>query len=169
MPRKAKSAIQQMIDGNPNRKTSEELSARVENEKKLSFGAEKLKPPSWLNSGAKKAFKYIVQTYAETTFINNADLYVLSRYCDIYSEYLACNRRLKKNGRSEDGKTAPDLQFKLKLSSEMGKMEKELGLTPAARASLAIHMENPKNEVEKDEFDEDFDEEAKDQGIRVVK
>lgn len=169
MPRKAKSAIQQMIDGNPNRKTSDELSARVENEKKLSFGAEKLKPPAWLNSGAKKAFKYIVQTYAETTFINNADLYVLSRYCDIYSEYLACNRRLKKNGRSEDGKTAPDLQFKLKLSSEMGKMEKELGLTPAARASLAIHMENPKNEVEKDEFDEDFDEEAKDQGIRVVK
>lgn len=86
MPRKAKSAIQQLIDGNPNRKTSSEISQRVKNEEKLNFGSEKLKPPTWLNSGAKKAFKFIVDTYAETNFFNDADLYVLTRYCDLYSE-----------------------------------------------------------------------------------
>lgn len=167
MPRKAKSAIQQRIEGNPNRKTSNELKAREKNEKKLDFGKEELKPPSWLNTGAKKAFKFIVDTYAETSFLNDADLYVLARYCDLYSEYLATNKRLKKNGRSIDGKTSGDLRFKLNLSAEMGKMEKELGLTPAARASLAIHMTEPENDENKDEFDDDFDSEV--QRMKAVK
>lgn len=167
LPRKAKSAIQQMIDGNPNRKTSSEISQRVKNEKKLDFGAEKLKPPSWLNSGAKKAFEYIVQTYADTSFLNDADLYILARYCDLWSEYRACNTRLKKNGRSEGGKTSGDLRFKLNLSAEMDKMEKEMGLTPAARASLAIHAQTPDSGQETDEFDEDFDNEVS--RMKVVK
>lgn len=167
MPRKAKSAIQQMIEGNPNRKTSDELKVRAENEKKLDFDKENLKPPHWLNSGAKKAFNFIVKTYAETSFLNDADLYVLARYCDLYSEYLATNTRLKKNGRSVDGKTSGDLRFKLNLSAEMGKMEKELGLTPAARASLAIHMTEPENGENKDEFDDDFDQEV--QRMKAVK
>lgn len=167
MPRKAKSAIQQQIDGNPNRKTSKEISQRVKNEEKMDFGSEKLQSPAWLNSGAKKAFKFIVDTYAETNFLNDADLYVLTRYCDLYSEYLACNRRLKKNGRSEDGKVSGDLRFKLNLSAELGKLEKEMGLTPAARASLAIHMESSEDEPEKDEFDEDFDQEMNQ--LRTVK
>ena len=119
-----------------------------------------LKPPSWLNSGAKKAFNYIVQTYADTSFLNDADLYILARYCDLWSEYRACNTRLKKNGRSEGGKTSGDLRFKLNLSAEMDKMEKEMGLTPAARASLAIHAQTPDSESETDEFDEDFDNEV---------
>lgn len=167
VPRKAKSAIQQQIDGNPNRKTSTEISQRVKNEEKMNFGSEKLTPPSWLNAGAKKAFKFIVQTYADTAFLNNADLYMLTRYCDLYSEYLACNRRLKKNGRSENGKVSGDLRFKLNLSAELGKMEKEMGLTPAARASLAIHMQTPDEAPDKDEFDDDFDEEVN--KLRAVK
>ena len=49
----------------------------------------------------------------------------------------------------------------------MGKMEKELGLTPAARASLAIHMTEPENDKNKDEFDDDFDQEV--QRMKAVK
>lgn len=164
MPRKALSAVQQIMNGNPNNKPKKELNKRLKNEKKLNFGAENLKPPAWLNAGAKKAFRLIVKTYADTNFINNADLFVLSRYCDLLSEYKACNTRLKKNGRSENGKVSGDLRFKLNVSAELGKMEKELGLTPAARASLAIHAgDDGTEESNEDDFDKDFN------GLKAVK
>ena len=75
------------------------------------------------------------------------------------SEYKACNTRLKANGRFSEGKTSSDLRFKLNLSAELSKLEKELGLTPAARASLAIHMNDENdNEAGKDNSTDDFDE-----------
>lgn len=154
MPRKAQSAVLQIMEGNRNHRTSEQLHKRVKNEKKLNFGTENLKPPKGMSAGAKKAFSAIVKTYSETSFLNNLDLYVLTRYCDILSEYTACNNRLRKNKRFNDGKLNPDLNFKLKLSSELSRMEKELGLTPAARASLAIHMDEPDEEEAPDEFDD---------------
>lgn len=123
------------------------------NEKKLNFGTEKLTPPSWLSSGAKKVFIQIVDMYKDTSFLNNADLIILTQYCDWYSEYTACNNRLKKNGRSIAGKINPDLRMKLSISQELDRLGKELGLTPAARASLAIHLDDEKAETEEDEFE----------------
>lgn len=150
--------MQQIMAGNPNNKPKKELHKRLKNEKKLDFGTKNLQPPKWLNAGAKKAFKAIVQTYSDTTFLNDADEFILTRYCDLLSEYKACNNRLKKNGRSENGKVSGDLRFKLNVSAELGKLEKELGLTPAARASLAIHMDgdDEESQEDKDDFDDDF-------------
>lgn len=159
MPRKAKSAIQQMMDGNPNNRTSKELYKRAKNEKRLEFGNEKLVPPSWLSSGAKNVFKQIVDTYKDTSFLNDADLITLAQYADWYSEYKACNTRLKKNGRSVDGKPSGDLRLKLSISAELDRLAKELGLTPASRASLAIHLNSDSNSdtADHDEFDDEFD------------
>lgn len=162
MPRKALSATQQIMAGNPNNKTKKDLHKRLKNEKKLDFGSENLKPAFPLNATAKKAFNAIKKTYAKTSFLNDADAYVLTRYCDLLSEYKACINRLKANGRFSDGKVSSDLRFKLNLSAELGKLEKELGLTPAARASLAIHMNDEDDEKENksdatDDFDENFD------------
>lgn len=156
MPRKAQSAIIQLMEKNPNHRTSGELKKRAKNEQKLNFGSENLKPPKWLSAKAKKVFKLIVDLYKETTFLNDADFVTLCQYCDWYSEYLACNTRLKNQGRSIGGKPNPELRMKLQISSELDRLARELGLTPAARSSLAIHLadDDQGKEKEDDEFDD---------------
>lgn len=156
MPRKAKSALLQIVEGNPNNKPKKELAKRAKNEKKLNFGTKNLVPPKWLSAGAKKVFKQIVSLYSDTTFLNDADLVTLTQYCDWYSEYLACNRRLQKNGRSLDGKPSGDLRLKLQISAELDRLARELGLTPASRSSLAIRLSDDDSDQsdEDDEFDD---------------
>lgn len=154
--------MQQIMAGNPNNITKKTLHKRLKNEKKLNFGSENLKPAFKLNTTAKKAFDAIKKVYSDTSFLNDADAYVLTRYCDLLSEYKACNTRLKANGRFSEGKVSSDLRFKLNLSAELSKLEKELGLTPAARASLAIHMNDEDDDKAgkdnpTDDFDENFD------------
>lgn len=90
--------------------------------------------------------------FKDSDLFNEADVTTLARYADLWGEYVAANRRLKKNGKYHDGKLDPDLGFKLKLSAELDKLAKELGLTPAARASLAIS----KKDDESDKSDDDF-------------
>lgn len=165
MARRAQSATLQVLEGNPNNKTKKELKKRIKNEKKLDFGTDKLTPPNWLSKSAKVIFKEIVDLYSKTTFLNNADLVTLTQYCDWYGEYLACNTRLKKNGRSKNGKPNGDMRLKLQISAELDRLARELGLTPAARASLAIHINDELSEAqqkqwdkEDDEFDDDFKE-----------
>ena len=158
MPRQASSAIVQILHGNPNRRTKEQLQKRVKNEKKLQFSSDNLKPPSWLSTGAKKVFKTVVDLYKDTTFLNDADVVTLAQYCDWYSEYMACNRRLKKNGRVIGNKPNPDLRMKLQISAELDRLARELGLTPAARASLSIHASDAYDTAkEMKENDDDFE------------
>lgn len=54
MPRPAKSATLQLIQGNPNKKNTEELAARAEHEKKLKMRSDNIKPPTWLDKVGKK-------------------------------------------------------------------------------------------------------------------
>lgn len=53
MPRPAKSATLQLIQGNPNKKNTEELAARAEHEKKLKMRSDNIKPPTWLDKVGK--------------------------------------------------------------------------------------------------------------------
>lgn len=158
MPRKAISATLQLLEGNPNNKTKKELRKRIKNEKRLNFGIDKLKPPKWLSAKAKKVFKMIVDMYKDTSFLSNADYVTLCQYCDWYSEYMACNTRLKGHGRTQKGKPTGDMQLKLKISQELLRLGKELGLTPAARASLAIHLNDELSQAQQKQWDKEDDE-----------
>nr|WP_321315019.1 phage terminase small subunit P27 family [uncultured Ligilactobacillus sp.] len=149
MPRQAQSAYLQILNGNPNNRTKKELSKRTKNEKRMAFSNENMNPPTWLSGGAKKEFNRIVNLFDESKLLNEADITELAMYCDLLAEYKACNTRLKKNGRSQDGKPSQDLRMKLQLSQQIDKLAKNLGLTPAARASMAINLD------ENDEDDED--------------
>ena len=97
-------------------------------------------------------FKSIVKLFEETDLLNEADINEIARYCDLTQEYKSCNRRLKRDGRSRDGKPNPDLRMKLQISAELDKLAKNLGLNPAARASLAISM----TDEQKGDDDDDF-------------
>lgn len=150
MPRQAQSAYLQVLNGNPNNRTKKELAKRTKNEKRMEVSNENMNPPSWLSTGAKKEFNRIVDLFSDNKLLNEADITELAMYCDLLSEYRACNTRLKKNGRSVDGKPSPDVRMKLQLSQQIDKLAKNLGLTPSARASMAINLD----EIEEDDEDD---------------
>ena len=151
MPQVAKSALLHIVEGNPNNKTKKELYRREKNEKKLAVAAENIDPPAWLTPGAKNEFNRVVKLFKGTTLLNEADIQTLAIYSDLCMEYKACQARLKKNGRSIDGKPSPDIRLKLQISQQISKCAKDLGLNPAARASLAINMTDEKGDDD-DEF-----------------
>lgn len=152
MPQTAKNVLQLVANGNYNRKPKEELRRRAKNEQKLQVSAEHMDPPAYLDSGAKKQFRAIIKLFKGTDLLNEADVDEIARYCDLTKEYKSCNRRLKRDGRSINGKPNPDLRMKLQISSELDKLAKNLGLNPAARASLAINMTDDQKSDDDDEF-----------------
>lgn len=153
MPRTAQSAYMQMLEGNPNNKTKKELSKRVKNEQKLAVSAENMIAPTWLSTGAKKEFKRIVDLFKNAEILNEADIGELAIYCDALDDYKALGRLIKKNGRSANGDVSPFLKEKRQLLDKLDKLARSLGLTPAARASLAISL---KSEDSGGDEDEDF-------------
>lgn len=154
MPRSAQSAMLHILEGNPNNKTKKELSKRKNNEKKLAVSAENVDPPSWLSTGAKKEFNRIKVLFSNTQLLTEADIVTLSIYCDTLMDYKACNVQIKKHGRMVEGRVNPFLKEKQKLADLLNKYANQIGLTPAARASLAINL----NEDSGDDSDdgEDF-------------
>ncbi|OOM72507.1 hypothetical protein CLPUN_47000 [Clostridium puniceum] len=58
--------------------THEERKARQEQENKLKGKADKLKPPTYLNSHQKKIFKYIVSELESSGILGNLDIYILT-------------------------------------------------------------------------------------------
>lgn len=152
MPRHAQSAMLSILNGNPNNKTKKELNKRIKNEKKLSVSAKEVVPPSWLSTGAKNEFKRIVKLFSDTELLNEADIAELAMYSDLLMEYKSCNTRLKKHGREKDGKPSPDIRLKMQLSQQIDKIAKNLGLTPTARASMAIHADDEKGVDDDDDF-----------------
>jgi phage terminase, small subunit, putative, P27 family len=152
MPQTAKNVLQLVANGNYNHKPKDELERRAKNEQKLKVSAEHMDPPSYLDPGAKKQFRAIIKLFKDTDLMNEADIDEIARYCDLTKEYKSCNARLKRNGRFVEGKPNPDLRLKLQISAELDKLAKNLGLNPAARASLAINMTDNQNEEDDDEF-----------------
>lgn len=74
MPRPAKSATLQLIQGNPNKKNTDELAARAEHEKKIKMRSDNIKAPPWLNKVAKKEFKRVAALLSEVEIITEADI-----------------------------------------------------------------------------------------------
>lgn len=152
MPQTAKNVLQLIANGNYNHKPKDELNRRAKNEKKLAVSAKHMDPPNYLDSSAKKLFRSIVKLFKGTDLLNEADIGEIARYCDLTMEYKSCNRHLKHDGRSINGKPSPCIRTKLQISSELDKLAKNLGLNPAARASLAINMTDDQKDDDDDEF-----------------
>lgn len=159
MGRKAKPIHLHLLEGNKNRLTKNEIEYRVETEQRLKPKKDKVKPPSWLDPIAKKEFKRIAKELAELDLITNVDVNALAAYCDAYSEYIRCTEIIREEGlmveytnkAAETNKVPhPLLTKKKQLHEQMRSIAIEFGLTPSARARLAMPKkeEKPKSEAE---------------------
>jgi len=159
--RKAKPIELHLVQGNPNRLTKAEIEARKEAENSMRPKADKVKPPKWLGKKAKREFKRIVKELEEVGLLTNVDVDMLATYCDAYVEYQRCTEIIEEEGlmveytnkAAETNKVPhPLLTKKKQLFEQMKSIAAEFGLTPSARAKIAI----PKKEEKVDPFTAKF-------------
>lgn len=150
MPTPAKPARLQLLQGNPAKKNVEKLKRRAEQEEKMKMSAEHVDPPSWLDKTAQKEFRRLADLLLSVELINDADVGHLALYCDAYSQYLSYKRQIKQKGMWVDGKPNPFILRMKDAAAQMRSFATDLGLSPSARARLAINLEGDNDD------DDDF-------------
>lgn len=150
MTKPAKSAALQLLQGNPNKKNVTELKRRAENEEKMKMRADHVVPPSWLNKRGEREFVRVAKLLLEIELINNADVTHLALYCDAYSQYISYKNQVRKHGMWIDGKPNPFILRMKDAASQVRSFASDLGLSPSARAKLAISLEDDDSDDEDD-------------------
>lgn len=146
MPRKAESVKVMLLKQNNSktrRLTQKELERRKNNEEKLDIGADNIVAPRWVSPEVKEHFYKIRDMLASTELLRNSDVNLLVMYAVAWEDF---KRATVENLGSKE---------KRDTSSQVMKIGKELGLSPSARASLAIKLGGDEpDDDEKDEFDD---------------
>ena len=151
MPQPAKSAKLQLLNGNPNKKNTNELRRRAENEEKMKMANDNIVAPTWLDKAGKDTFNKVKTELIEIDVIANVDTYHLALYADAYSKYIAMNRKIMKDGLQDDnGNPHPLFVRQEKQATQMRTFGSDLGLSPSARAKLAIKL--AQEEDDEDDF-----------------
>jgi P27 family predicted phage terminase small subunit len=153
MGRKAKPAYLQALEGNKSKKSAAELLERHEKEQSLKGNADEVRPPSWMRNDAKNIFRELVKELETVDLISNVDVNSLARYSETMNEYT--NRIAEKEEQpfTIDGKANTFYSHLRKLESELRAMDTEFGLSPSARAKLAVPQKEKK---ELTEFEQKF-------------
>lgn len=141
MPQPAKSAKLQLLSGNPNKKNTKELKKRAEAEEKLQMRTDKIKAPNWLDNTAVKAFNFLSKELLHIELITNGDVYPLAMYCYWYSEHMKLQAQASLvQTENPDAIGNPLIKQLDTCSKNMRSFGSDLGLSPSARAKLAIKM-----------------------------
>ncbi len=123
--------------------TKEEYEARKEAEQNLKGGTDKIKPPTYLNTKAKKIFKYIVKELESSGILTNLDIYVLSGCAVAIDRIQEAEKLLNEDLLNKDA-----LKVKDSYAKEFFRYCNELSLSPQSRAKLANINVNAQQEKE---------------------
>lgn len=91
--------------------------------------------------------------------LTNVDVNALALYCDAYANYVECTKLIQEEGlmveytnkAAETNKVPHPLMTKQKaLFEQMKSLSNDFGLTPAARAKIAINKEPEKQKSEEE-------------------
>lgn len=125
--------------------TKEELAKRQEEELKLKGGTDKVfEVPRELKGTDRKYYKFLVTELANTDTLSNLDIPILIQTAKILTMIDSCDTEILQNGGSgifmdnnNQPKEHPASKQKLAYMTQYRAMCGQLGLSPAARASLA--------------------------------
>lgn len=111
--------------------TKEEIALRKESEAKLRGKSDKIKPPAYLNSNAKKIFNYIVKEMEESGILSNLDIYVLAICATSLDRIQEAERLLNEDMFNKNARIV-----KSDYTKEFFRCCNELSLSPQARAKI---------------------------------
>ncbi|MCH8854122.1 MAG: phage terminase small subunit P27 family [Planctomycetes bacterium] len=117
--------------------------------------AKSFRCPRWLTPEGKRVFKIVIKQLGVMGILTFADELLVGRYCDVYARWRRSRDYVTENGEGypvlRDGKVVsihkyPQTVVASQLLSELTKMEDRMGLSPGARANLAIDTKGLTNE-----------------------
>jgi P27 family predicted phage terminase small subunit len=126
---------------------------RQANQEKLNTGADKIVAPRWISAETREIFYKVRDLLVDTEIITNSDVDLLTLYASTWVDFQTVSKELADSDYFDvqTGKPIPAAKEKRDLSIQLLKLGKELGLSPSARASLAISLDEP--DEEEDEFE----------------
>lgn len=140
MARPAKSIKIQLIEGNTNNKTREEIARRAKAEQKFDVvSSEKMLPPTTLGGDSKKIFKRIVKILEPVGILNEADIDLIAMYADTLVIYTQVMDHIGLEGIVDPSTGQPSkfISERNKLAELLRKLGDKMGLSPQARAQIA--------------------------------
>lgn len=121
--------------------TKEEREIRQETEQKLRGASDKIRPPTYLNTGQKKIFRYIVNELKASEILSNLDIFVLSTAATSIFWMQEIDKMLNENPELLTDKNL--MSQRDKYAKEFFRVSSELSLSPAARAKIGnINLQN---------------------------
>lgn len=106
--------------------------------------------PTWLHPMAKTAYRVLARQLEELNVITKLDRLALARYCQIFARWRIAEADIDKNGSvyvtvDKAGNKFEHLRVFVKiaaqLADQLGRLEREFGLTPSARSRLTIEVD----------------------------
>lgn len=164
MPRDAKPIDLHLVEGNQSNLTKEEIEKRKKAEEKLTPDSDNIKRPKWLKHDkiAQREWRKLEPELKELGLLTNIDTGALAHCVKAYSMSVRLQKKIEEEGATIEhtntkGATNeienPKVKAAQKYYKRYEKMLKQFGLTPSARASLAINT-NVEEEGTGGEFDD---------------
>lgn len=138
-----------LLQGNPGKR---ELN---KNEPNPQVGEDIPKPPSWMETQAKKEWKRIVPELHRLELLTMVDHPSLVAYCQAYARFVECEKIIKKQGMTFETPNGyvqqrPEIAISNNAQKIMKEFAAQFGLTPSSRGRLNL----PDQKENKDEFEE---------------
>ncbi|ADU30990.1 phage terminase small subunit P27 family [Evansella cellulosilytica] len=158
--RKAKPISAIEAEGNKGRYTKEELERRRNAE--IKPPNDNVECPKWLKGEARKEWNRISEELFDLGLLTNIDVGALAICCDAYGKYVQASRKIKATEMLiEHSNTAkktnliinPLIQITAKYADIYKKYMTEFGLSPSARARLAVANKDGEDEDDDSDLD----------------
>lgn len=160
MGRNAKPIKLQLLEGKKPHMSNEEIDKRKEAEESLQFKDDKIVPPSWLNGKeVLKLFDSVVNEFEGLGLIKNVDVIALALLVDALYDYIRFTRIINREGymieqtnkaNATNKIPHPLLTKKTAAFTQINKLMSDFGLTPTARAKLAMNLMDNKDDDEEE-------------------
>lgn len=118
--------------------------------------------PKWLREDARAVFRELARKLAALRVVTDVDVNALARYATAFARWRECEDVLDREGQtmtllSREGfelgsVQRPEVGIAAKLAAELGRLEREFGLTPAARTALRVEVGAKQDQDGKDRF-----------------
>ena len=135
--------------------TRAEIEKRTNTETAIKPTTNKVTCPAWLDDGAKKEWRRIINELKRLELVTNIDVAALAICCDAYSKYVKATIDINKSAllvthTNKSGSKVivqnPLIGVATKYSEIYKKFCIEFGLTPNSRIKLAVNIETEKGE-----------------------